>query len=57
MLLSHLFLHIAVTTDNLHRIFWTWKTEGSAEWDAQRLIDGGIFPQPLTDRKFGAICS
>ncbi|RMY13095.1 hypothetical protein D0868_02202 [Hortaea werneckii] len=38
-------------------IFWTWKTEGSPEWDAQRLIDNGIFPQPLTDRKFGQICT
>lgn len=38
-------------------IFWTWKTEASPEWDAQRLIDGGIFPQPLTDRKFGQICT
>lgn len=38
-------------------IFWTWKTEASPEWDASRLIDAGIFPQPLTARKFGAICS
>ena len=37
-------------------IFWNFKTEGSAEWDAFRLIDAGIFPQPLSDRKFGAIC-
>lgn len=35
----------------------TWRTEGSPEWDAQRLLDAGIFPQPLTDRKFGQICS
>lgn len=38
-------------------IFWTWHTEGSPEWDAEALIDAGIFPQPLTDRKFGQICS
>lgn len=38
-------------------IFWNFKTEGSPEWDAFRLIDAGIFPQPLTDRKFGAICT
>lgn len=37
-------------------IFWNFKTEGSPEWDAFRLLDAGIFPQPLTDRKFGAIC-
>jgi hypothetical protein len=34
-----------------------FKTEASPEWDAFRLIDAGIFPQPLTSRKFGAICS
>jgi len=38
-------------------VFWNFKTEGAPEWDAFRLIDAGIFPQPLTDRKFGAICS
>lgn len=38
-------------------VFWNFKTEGSPEWDAFRLIDAGIFPQPLTDRKFGAICT
>ncbi|KAF2017648.1 glycoside hydrolase family 5 protein, partial [Aaosphaeria arxii CBS 175.79] len=37
-------------------IWWNFKTEGASEWDAFRLIDAGIFPQPLTDRKFGAIC-
>jgi len=26
-------------------IFWNFKTEGSAEWDAFRLIDAGIFPR------------
>ncbi|KAK6441252.1 glucan exo-1,3-beta-glucosidase [Oleoguttula sp. CCFEE 5521] len=38
-------------------IFWNFKTEASPEWDAFRLIDAGIFPQPLTDRQFGAICT
>jgi glucan 1,3-beta-glucosidase len=38
-------------------IWWNFKTEGAAEWDAFRLIDAGVFPQPLTDRKFGVICS
>lgn len=38
-------------------IFWTYKTEGSAEWDVGRLISVGAFPQPLSNRKFSAICS
>ncbi|KAF2858080.1 glycoside hydrolase family 5 protein [Piedraia hortae CBS 480.64] len=38
-------------------IFWNFKTEGAPDWDAFRLIDAGIFPQPLSDRKFGAICT
>ncbi|KAH9826331.1 putative Exo-beta-1,3-glucanase [Teratosphaeria destructans] len=37
-------------------IFWNFKTQASAEWDAFRLIDAGIFPQPLSSRQFGAIC-
>ena len=37
-------------------IFWNFKTEGAPEWDAFRLIDAGVFPQPLWQRKFGAIC-
>ena len=38
-------------------VFWNFKTEASAEWDAFRLIDAGVFPQPLTSRKFSQICS
>lgn len=38
-------------------IWWNFKTERSAEWDAFKLIDAGVFPQPLTNRKFGAICT
>ncbi|KAK5719181.1 glucan exo-1,3-beta-glucosidase [Elasticomyces elasticus] len=38
-------------------IFWNFKTEASPEWDAFRLIDAGIFPQPLSDRQFGSICT
>ncbi|KAK6007158.1 hypothetical protein QM012_006166 [Aureobasidium pullulans] len=38
-------------------IFWNFKTEASPEWDAFRLIDAGVFPQPLTNRKFSQICS
>lgn len=46
----------AVKTDLVNRNF---KTEGSKapEWDAFALIDAGIFPQPLSSRKFGAICN
>jgi glucan 1,3-beta-glucosidase len=36
--------------------WWNFKTESAAEWDAFKLIDAGIFPQPLTDRKFGPVC-
>lgn len=38
-------------------IFWNFKTEGAHEWDAFKLLDNGIFPQPLTDRKFDTICA
>jgi glucan 1,3-beta-glucosidase len=38
-------------------VFWNFKTEAAHEWDAFALLDAGIFPQPLTDREFGAICS
>ncbi|KAJ4295283.1 glucan exo-1,3-beta-glucosidase [Kalmusia sp. IMI 367209] len=39
-------------------IFWNFKTEGSAgEWDLFQLLDGGVFPQPLADRKFGKVCA
>ncbi|KAK3114418.1 glucan exo-1,3-beta-glucosidase [Teratosphaeriaceae sp. CCFEE 6253] len=37
-------------------VFWNFKTEASPEWDAFRLIDAGIFPQPLSDRQFSQIC-
>jgi len=38
-------------------IFWNFKTEASPEWDLFRLLDAGVFPQPLNNRKFNAICS
>ena len=38
-------------------VFWNFKTEASAEWDLFQLLDAGIFPQPLTSRKFNSICS
>jgi len=37
-------------------IWWNFKTEGAAEWDAFALIDAGIFPQPLTARQFPPVC-
>lgn len=38
-------------------IFWNFKTEGSAgEWDLFQLLDNGVFPQPLWDRRFGKAC-
>lgn len=37
-------------------IFWNFKTEASPEWDLFRLVDAGIFPQPLTDRRFDHPC-
>ncbi|CZR54831.1 probable glucan 1,3-beta-glucosidase precursor [Phialocephala subalpina] len=38
-------------------VFWNFKTESAHEWDAFALLDGGIFPQPLTAYEFGSICS
>ncbi|KAJ4332766.1 glucan exo-1,3-beta-glucosidase [Didymella glomerata] len=39
-------------------VFWNFKTEGSAgEWDLFQLLDGGVFPQPLGDRKFERYCT
>jgi glucan 1,3-beta-glucosidase len=38
-------------------IFWNFKTQEAHEWDAFALIDAGLFPQPLTDRKYGTNCS
>ena len=40
-------------------IWWNFKTEGAAEWDAFRLVDAGVFP-PIkngqVEYKFGASC-
>lgn len=40
-------------------MFWNFKTENTSapEWDLFALLDAGIFPQPLSDRKFSQICS
>lgn len=37
-------------------IFWTWKTESAPEWSLKDLIAGGLFPQPLTSRKYPGQC-
>ncbi|KAF2711909.1 glycoside hydrolase family 5 protein [Pleomassaria siparia CBS 279.74] len=37
-------------------IFWTWKTEGAPEWDMQDLLKNGLFPQPLSARKYPGQC-
>jgi len=37
-------------------IFWNFKTEAAHEWDAFALLDAGVFPNPVTERRFGAIC-
>lgn len=39
-------------------MFWNFKTEGGAgEWDLFQLLDDGVFPQPITSRKFGKFCT
>ncbi|KAJ9294209.1 CAZyme family GH5 [Paecilomyces variotii] len=38
-------------------IYWTWKTESAPEWDMQKQLAGGLFPQPLTDRQYPNQCS
>lgn len=38
-------------------VFWNFKTEASAEWDLFRLLNAGVFPQPLTSRQSQSICS
>jgi glucan 1,3-beta-glucosidase len=37
--------------------WWNFKTEGAHEWDMFALVDAGIFPQPLTDRRYAPACS
>lgn len=39
-------------------VYWNFKTEGDAgEWDLFQLLDAGVFPQPLDDRRFGKYCT
>ena len=37
--------------------YWTWKTEGAPEWDMQAQLAGGLFPNPVTSRKYPGQCS
>jgi glucan 1,3-beta-glucosidase len=37
-------------------MFWTAKTEGAGEWDLLDLLDNGVFPEPVTARKFPQAC-
>ncbi|KAL6706370.1 glucan exo-1,3-beta-glucosidase [Coniothyrium glycines] len=40
-------------------IFWNFKTESAAEWDALKLVDAGVFPKIQNGKvnyKFGSIC-
>jgi glucan 1,3-beta-glucosidase len=37
-------------------IFWTWVTESAPEWHMKDLLAAGIFPQPLTSRKYPNQC-
>ena len=37
-------------------MFWAWKTESAPEWHMQNLTAAGLFPQPLTSRKFPGQC-
>jgi len=31
--------------------FWTWKSEGSPDWEMKDLLNNGLFPQPLSSRQ------
>lgn len=37
-------------------IFWTWKNEAAPEWHLQNLTAAGLFPQPLSDRRYPGQC-
>ena len=37
-------------------IFWTWRTESAPEWHLQNLTAAGLFPQPVTSRKYPGQC-
>ncbi|KAJ5384730.1 Glycoside hydrolase superfamily [Penicillium concentricum] len=37
-------------------LYWTWKTEGAPEWDMQQQMAAGVFPNPVTSRKYPGQC-
>jgi len=37
-------------------VTWAYKTEDTIEWDVQRLIEYGLFPNPVTDRQYPNQC-
>lgn len=37
-------------------VFWNFKTEAAPEWDWGKLSAAGVFPNPVTDKKFSVIC-
>ncbi|KAJ5246109.1 Glycoside hydrolase superfamily [Penicillium chermesinum] len=37
-------------------LYWTWKTEGAPEWDMHMQLAAGVFPNPVTERKFPGQC-
>lgn len=38
-------------------IIWCYKTETSIEWGVDKLIEYGLFPQPLSDRQYPGQCN
>ncbi|KAK0509221.1 hypothetical protein JMJ35_008592 [Cladonia borealis] len=38
-------------------VFWNFKTEASAEWDLERLLNAGVFPSLVNRQPTGSLCS
>lgn len=38
-------------------VWWTWKTEGAPEWDMRELVNAGVFPVPVDQRKYPGQCN
>lgn len=38
-------------------IIWAYKTEDAIEWDLSKLIDFGLFPNPVTSRQYSNQCN
>lgn len=36
--------------------FWTWKSQGSPDWELRDLLANGLFPQPITSREVNNRC-